>query len=135
MTTPALLQRGRDLLAYLAPEGTDAARYALALEAARMADRLEELDKVIQGQGFTDLFQLETVNEYVTAEEIAKVEVTVKINGVIAEARQQANAFSALLKTLGAEGTAQSTQQKPDSGADVIAKKRAERLARRQAAQ
>lgn len=134
MTDNALKPRGQELYDHLAPEGTDTARKNLALEAARMADRLEDLDKVIHGKGFQDLFQLDVVDDYRKAEGVANVEVVVKINSVISESRQLAAAFSGILKTLGAEGEAQAKPQ-PQTGTDVIAQKRKEREARRKAAQ
>ncbi|WP_168223092.1 hypothetical protein [Pseudarthrobacter sp. NIBRBAC000502770] len=50
MDVPAGLGE-RGLAVWEAMSGTDVPRNALVLEAARLADRLDELDNIIQGKG------------------------------------------------------------------------------------
>lgn len=134
MTSNPLKARGQALYEHLAPEGTDVARAALALEAARMADRLDELDHVHHTMSFDELFKLETVSDYVRSDEVAKVEVNVKVNSVVSEARQLATAFSTVLKALTGESKP-AEAAKPATGASELEKKREARKAARQAAQ
>lgn len=75
----------------------DAPTDAMALEAARTADRLDELDNIIQGNGVLNLMQFrldfpESDGEPYTVE--------VKFNAVLAEARQQGAALAGLLAKL-----------------------------------
>lgn len=70
------------------------ARDALVLEAARVADRLEDLDRIIQGDGVLELMRFrldfpESDGEPFTVE--------VKFQSVLAEARQQQLAFAGLI--------------------------------------
>lgn len=73
----------------------DPARDALALEAARLADRLDELDQIIQGKGVLNLmqFRLEGLPEG-KGEPYA---VEVKFQSVLTEARQQQTALATVL--------------------------------------
>lgn len=73
----------------------------LALEACRLADRLDELDSVIAGKGVLNLmaFRLGFDEELETGER--EIHVTVGFQNVLAEARQQQMAFRALLVELG----------------------------------
>ena len=75
----------------------DVPRNALVLEAARLADRLDELDNIIQGKGVLNLMQFrldfpEGDDEPYTVE--------VKFQTPLAEARQQAIALSTILSKL-----------------------------------
>jgi hypothetical protein len=77
--------------------GNDVARNALVLEAARLADRLDELDSIIQGKGVLNLMQFrldfpENEDEPYTVE--------VKFQAPLAEARQQAIALTTILSKL-----------------------------------
>lgn len=75
----------------------DVPRNALVLEAARLADRLDELDSIIQGKGVLDLmvFRLDFPDG---GDEPFSVEV--KFQNVLAEARQQATALAGILTKL-----------------------------------
>lgn len=70
---------------------------ALALEAARTADRLDELDSIIQGKGVLNLMQFRLD---FPSEEGEPFTVEVKFNAVLAEARQQGAALAGLLTKL-----------------------------------
>jgi hypothetical protein len=77
--------------------GNDVPRNTLVLEAARLADRLDELDNIIQGKGVLNLMQFrldfpENEDEPYTVE--------VKFQTPLAEARQQAIALTTILSKL-----------------------------------
>lgn len=82
--------------------GGDRVRNALALEAARCADRLDELDNIIQGKGVLNLMQFRILDHAVEDDGSHSINVEVKFNNVLGEARQQQTAFATLLKTLAA---------------------------------
>ena len=73
---------------------------ALALEACRAADRLDELDRVIQGKGVLDLmrFRLE-VDDVI---EDPRATVKVSFDSVLGEARQQQGNLRQMLVSLAA---------------------------------
>lgn len=82
---------------------------ALALETARMADRLEQLNDVIQGKGVLDLmrFRLQSA-----VDDAGVVLVEMKVDGVISEARQMQVSFERMVKAsrvalVGDEATAE----------------------------
>lgn len=141
----ALGKRGKKLFKSLAPEGTSDATAALAEEAARIADRLDELDRIIAGKGVLDLMRFR-LKDLFSDEDDRNVSVEVRFDNVLSEARQQAAALNTLLKTLGLEA-APAAKPAPKAGAaptpaagsggggmDDIAARRAEREARRRAA-
>lgn len=70
------------------------ARDALVLEAARTADRLNELDNIIQGKGVLELMQFRSVLQ--ESDEDTRV-IEVKFQNVFSEARQQQLAFAGLI--------------------------------------
>ena len=90
--------RGSLLWRGLADGVTDVARLALITEAARLADRLDELDNIIQGKGVLNLMQFRLD---FPSEEGAPFTVEVKFQNVLSEARQQATAFAGILRALG----------------------------------
>ncbi|HSV41498.1 MAG TPA: hypothetical protein VLI04_22230 [Nocardioidaceae bacterium] len=97
--------RGRALWDSLGqPQGTAAGE--LALEACRMADRLNELDRIIAGKGVLQLmkFRLDSVDWDETGEE--RIHVTVGFQAVLAEARHQQVALKDLLKEMRAAAAA-----------------------------
>lgn len=131
-------ERGLAIYKNYVSDSTDAARAALALEAARTADRLDELDNIIQGKGVLNLMQFRVLDKEIDHEfESFDITIDVKFAAPLAEARQQAIAFQGMLKVLGLEGSAESEVGKqppaPASAEDVMAKKRAEREAARAA--
>ena len=75
----------------------DVPRNVLVLEAARLADRLDELDSIIQGKGVLDLmiFRLDFPEG-----DDEPFSVEVKFQNVLAEARQQATALAGILTKL-----------------------------------
>lgn len=141
----ALGKRGKKLLKSLAPEGSPAATVALAEEAARIADRLDELDRIIAGNGVLNLMRFR-----VTSIDFDDPEATVevKFDNVLSEARQQAGALRQILSTLGIDAAkpAPAPKQSPAAsvatdgsssgggGIESLAARRAERESRRRAA-
>lgn len=104
------------------PEG------ALALEACRTADRLDELDRVIAGKGVLSLMRFRRV---VNGDEPV---VVVKFDSALGEARQQQNALRQMLITLGvgvpvAKGEDPQVAAKA-SAVDEFTKRRQERKAK-----
>jgi hypothetical protein len=85
-------ERGQELVDALSTG--EIARDALVLEAARTADRLNDLDSIIQGKGVLDLmvFRLDFPEG-----EDEPFSVEVKFQNVLSEARQQQTAFATLI--------------------------------------
>lgn len=102
--------RGLELWAALA--GRDKVRNALALEAARLADRLDELDSVIQGKGVLNLMQFRVLDA-VVEEDVQAVNVELKFQSVLSEARQQQLAFASVLKALAAGAASSGASAEP----------------------
>ena len=101
--------RGSLLWRGLADGVTDVARLALITEAARLADRLDELDNIIQGKGVLNLMQFRVLSQEMADDGIKEINVEVKFQNVLAEARQQATALAGILRALGpAEASASS---------------------------
>lgn len=73
------------------------ARDALVLEAARTADRLDELDNVIQGKGVLNLMQFRL--DFPDAED-EPFTVEVSFQNVLSEARQQQTVFANLVEKI-----------------------------------
>lgn len=113
-----------DKLRALITEATDPRTLGLIVEAARIADRLDDLDEVIAGKGVLQLLRFRLVdNEGRVAE--------VKFDGVLAEARQQANALKGILAQLGAPKVEAVVERR--SGIDQLRARRAARDAERSA--
>lgn len=70
----------------------DVAGREILLEACRTADRLDELDRIIHGDGVLELLRFRTND--------SGDEVTVSFDNVLAEARQQQVAFQRLVQSL-----------------------------------
>lgn len=90
----------RGLALWAALSGEDVARNGLVLEAARLADRLDELDGIIQGKGVLNLMQFRVIDKEVTDDSL-NINVEVKFQNVLSEARRQATAFAGILRALG----------------------------------
>lgn len=125
-------ERGLRLYRSMADASTPAEREILITEAARMADRLDDLHEVVQGRGVLGLIMAELESDP-TVDGAARVDVTLKFQGVMAEFRQLTTAFGNTLKTLGftsemAAGPAVPAA-KPKTGADMLAEKRRARAA------
>ena len=88
----------RGLALWEALASGDVGRDALVLEAARTADRLDELDNIIQGKGVLDLMQFRLDFPSADGEPFT---VEVKFAAPLAEARQQGAALAGLLTKLG----------------------------------
>ncbi|WP_461169278.1 hypothetical protein [Arthrobacter sp. Z1-15] len=95
---PGLGERGSAI--WQAMSTKDVPRNALVLEAARLADRLDELDNIIQGKGVLNLMQFRVLDHAIEDDESHSINIEVKFNAVLAEARQQATAFANLLTKL-----------------------------------
>lgn len=85
-------ERGSEI--YKALETGEIARDALVLEASRTADRLDELDNIIQGKGVLELMQFRL--EFPEGDD-EPFSVEVKFQSVLSEARQQQTAFANLI--------------------------------------
>lgn len=131
MDVPAGLgERGLALWAGLS--GEDVARNAVVLEAARLADRLDELDSVIQGKGVLNLMQFRVIDREVTDTDL-NINVEVKFQNVLAEARQQATALAGLLRAISPADSGSATKGSEGPVAtplDGLMKKIAERQAK-----
>ncbi|GAA4117454.1 hypothetical protein GCM10022215_18130 [Nocardioides fonticola] len=93
----------------------------VALEACRIADRLDDLDEVIAGKGVLRLMQFRLGLDFTDDERNERtVKVTVEIGGVLAEARQQATAFKALVEKLGLDEKAKPSGEEVSPLAAVI---------------
>lgn len=123
-------ERGSAIFQALAKGVSDPARIALITEAARTADRLDELDNIIQGKGVLSLMQFRLDFPREDGEPFT---VEVRFQNVLAEARQQTLAFANVLKTLGLDSTAAPAAPvaAPKTGKDMLEQKRAERASKR----
>lgn len=101
----SLGERGSEVWRGLSEGVSDVGRLALITEAARLADRLDELDSVIQGKGVLNLMQFRVLSHEVMDDD-RNINVEVKFQNVLSEARQQATAFAGLLKAIGLPGDA-----------------------------
>ncbi|GAP53720.1 hypothetical protein AHiyo6_02850 [Arthrobacter sp. Hiyo6] len=123
-------ERGSAIFQALATGVSDPARIALITEAARTADRLDELDNIIQGKGVLNLMQFRLD---FPSEDGEPFTVEVKFQNVLAEARQQTLAFANVLKTLGLDSAVAPAAPvaAPKTGKDMLEQKRAERASKR----
>lgn len=123
-----LKARGRRLWADLAEgEKTLTPPQLLLLEeAARTADRLEQLDGVIRGKGVDGLLHLRHMHDSCSDNDM---QIVLTVDGVLAEARQQQNALRQMLSTL-VTTLRPAVEEEPDvDAADEIAQRRAARRA------
>jgi len=131
MDEPSSLgERGSLIFQSLSKGVTDPARLALITEAARTADRLDELDNIIQGKGVLNLMQFRLD---FPSDEDGPYTVEVKFAAPLAEARQQTLAFANILKTLGLDSAAAPAAPvaAPKTGKDMLEQKRAARASQR----
>lgn len=102
-------ERGQEL--WEALKTGEVGRDALVLEAARTADRLNELDNIIQGKGVLELMQFRLDFPEGDGEPFT---VEVKFQNVLSEARQQQTAFATLIEKISRYGlTATATKGAP----------------------
>lgn len=124
-------ERGKALWESLGHESPATADGAMALEAARLVDRLEELDSIIQGKGVLELMQFRVLDAHMGDEDEKRLVVEVKFNNVLAEARQQQNVLRQMLVTLAPPADAKiaptPTAAQPSSVTDEFTKRRRER--------
>lgn len=113
-----------DDLRKLIGSSTDPRTAGLLVEAARIADRLDDLDRIIAGKGVLDLLRFRLVDHEGRVAEV-------KFDGVLAEARQQASAFKAILAQLGVPKVEAIVEKR--SGVDQLRERRAARAAERSA--
>ena len=92
--------RGQRLFDALTEGVTEEARLVLAEEAARVADRLDELDRIIAGKGVLELMRFRCRDLFSDDDE-RNISVEVKFDHVLGEARQQTNGLRQVLTTLG----------------------------------
>lgn len=112
MDVPAGLgERGSAL--WVAMSGDDLARNSLVLEAARIADRLDELDNIIQGKGVLNLMQFRLHLDERTEDGDRNINVEVKFAAPLAEARQQATALAGILSKLSSFDAVQPAKAPP----------------------
>ncbi|WP_054820425.1 hypothetical protein [Arthrobacter sp. JCM 19049] len=108
---PGLGERGSSLFRALIKGVTDYGRYALLVEAARMADRLDELDNIIQGKGVLNLMQFRVLDKEINPDhEELNINVEVKFQNVLSEARQQQNTFRQMITDLSRGGEAKTDE-------------------------
>lgn len=102
----------------LAAGATDVRTATLLHEAARIADRLDDMDQVIAGKGVLQLLRFRLVDDEGRVAEV-------KFDSVLSEARQQAVALKTLLAQVGVPAL----EVKPErrSTLDEVAEKRAAR--------
>lgn len=110
MDIPAGLgERGLSIWESLASD--DPASNALVLEAARTADRLDELDRIIQGDGVLNLMQFRLLDKEVEESGDLNITVDVKFQNVLAEARQQQLALANVLGRIAPQESTQRPQR------------------------
>ena len=128
MDVPAGLgERGMAL--WVALSGDDVARNALVLESARLADRLDELDNIIQGKGVLNLMQFRLHLDERDEDGDRNINVEVKFAAPLAEARQQATALAGPLRALGPTEASSAGAGPVATPLDGLMKKIAERQA------
>lgn len=123
---PAPESRGSKLRAALSPEATELSREALAIEAGRIADRLDELDRIIAGKGVLELMRFRVADVFDEDDE-RRINVQVHFDNVLGEARQQANTLRQILVSLGLGKEAAKPAEQRGSVLDELARKRAAR--------
>lgn len=100
MPAPDGLQKRGAALWLALGKDLDSSAGAVALEACRTVDRLDELDQIIAGKGVLNLLMFRTKLDL---EDLVGDTLTIKIeiSNVLSEARQQGAALKQLLTTLG----------------------------------
>jgi len=127
---PGLGERGSTLFRQLSKDVTDYGRFTLIVEAARLADRLDELDNIIQGKGVLNLMQFRL--EFPEGED-EPFTVEVKFQNVLSEARQQQNALRQIISDLSRNSAAAPASAPPKVAPASVEDELAARRARREA--
>lgn len=95
---------------------------AVALELARTADRLDELDNIIQGKGVLNLMQFRVTNLADGRDPDEPLHVEVKFNAVMSEAKgQQASLVSLATKYEALVGTSKPVSRSSPTPAELPA--------------
>lgn len=119
-------KRGRALWDALARErALDGPAGVLAHEACRAVDRLDRLDAALRGKQRDWLVLAEEIEQLGAS----GVKVTVVIDGLLSEARQQQNALRQMLSTMGVAVPAEAMNNAGGDGVDDVSARRAARLA------
>lgn len=112
--------RGRELWVTMRGDSLEPARKVLLIEACRVTDRLERIDRMIRGDRVEWMELISSRDESV---------VTVVMNVLLAEARLQQNTLKALMAELRQSmGKADQSGSEEKSELDQLAKRRADRL-------
>lgn len=107
---------------------SDPASLALIDEAARIADRLDNLDSIIAGRGVLELMRFR-VGDIFDRDDEVRIRVDVKFDSVLAEARQQASVFRQILTTLGVGKVEAAADTSKGTVLDELERRRAARVA------
>ncbi|UUX60162.1 hypothetical protein [Glutamicibacter halophytocola] len=133
---PGLGERGSTLFRSLTDGEDNPLVIEVAIEAARAADRLDDLDRAIQGQGVLDLMRA-TIEDMEKFPE--KIEIKLDFRGVLMEGRQQQDNFRKLLaevqrlKSAASKGKPEAQPQSNQPGLDAQSSVDDELAARRKA--
>ena len=101
----------------------------LAEEAARLADRLDDLDAIIKGKGVLQLMRFRLGLDFSDDHE-REIIVKIDMASVLGEARQQSASLRQLIEALGFDQVAQSPPASGGTGLDELKKRRADRQAK-----
>ncbi|NKG21097.1 hypothetical protein [Paeniglutamicibacter terrestris] len=134
---PGLGERGSLIFQAKAPGVTDPAALGLVVELARTADRLDELDNIIQGKGVLNLMQFRVLSHVETSTD-TNINVEVKFGAPLAEARQQQQRYTELYRAVEALSPAvpavvAAPETKTKTATDELAARRRAREKRRKA--
>lgn len=94
----------------------------LALEACRMADRLDAMDEAIKAKGIVELLRFRSMLGSGDGTDDEPVKVEVHFDRVLGESRQLADAFRQALVTLGVKASAPAPAKK--GGVDELKARR-----------
>lgn len=130
---PKFGARGTRLYKALTNSTSPEALKVLAEESARIADRLDELDRIIAGKGVLELMRFRSMIPYEDDQGDKHLTVKVEFSSVLGEARQQAGALRQILATLGVDKAATAPPASGGTGLDELKKRRADRQAKGQA--
>ena len=97
---PGLGETGSAIYLSKAAGVSDPAALALIKEAARCADRLDDLDEVIQGKGVLDLLMARVLHDDIHKNGDHHMHIKLSFGSTIAEARQQQLRLTTLLNAV-----------------------------------
>lgn len=109
-------ERGARIWSEFSPSATDSLSSSMLDEIARTADRLDELDSIIQGKGVLNLMQFRVLDRQSDGDDV-NLHIEVKFNAVLDDARKQAVSYAGLVKAFDAlvdrEAVAASPKKSP----------------------